>query len=411
MNALKVPPTASDFVSRASNQNDLLAWMEQQHHVLGPTFQSRAYGARVYVTSEPQFVEHVLRRNWQNYRKGRAIKRIQLLLGKGLMVSEGELWKRQRRMIQPAFHEKAIDRLTDLITEGNEALLSRWSEAAERRETVNITRDISLAILDIIMKAIFGKDYNQVRESFNIVSEESARDLHFAQDFRALGQLISELAAQRRRDNDDASDLLGLLLRARDRDTGAGMSDGQLIDETLTLVIAGHETTASTLNWTWYVLSQNPAIADRLRREAGNVDDLRHLTYARQIIEEVMRLYPAGWLMTRQAKGDDTLGDFYVPAKTEIYISPYIIQRRADLWSHPNQFDPDRLPANGLAHLPFSAGPRNCIGEHLARWEMLIHLWIIAKKLRLCYQGDQPEYDLGVNLRTKHDLWMLPQLV
>jgi cytochrome P450 len=382
---------------------------------LGPIFQSRAYGARIYVTSEPQFAEHVLRRNWQNYRKGRAIKRIRLLLGNGLMVSEGDLWKRQRRMIQPAFHEKAITRLTDLIIEGNDVLLSRWLDAAERRQSVNITRDISLMILDIIMKAIFGRDYEQVLPHFSIVSQESERNLHFAQDFRALGQLISELARQRRRDDDESSDMLGLLLRARDRDTGAAMPDNQLVDEVLTLVVAGHETTASTLNWAWYVLSQNPEAAEKLHSEACGVSDLRQLTYARQIIEEIMRLYPAGWLMTRQAIRDDMLGDYYVAAKTEIYISPYVIQRRPDLWTDPDRFDPDRFAmpaaAERLAFLPFSAGPRNCIGEHLARWEMLIHLWTIARRLRLCYLGDQPQYDLGVNLRSKQDFIMQPTII
>jgi cytochrome P450 len=142
---------------------------------------------------------------------------------------------------------------------------------------------------------------------------------------------------------------------------------------------------------------------------------LGQLTYARWIIEETMRMYPALWFFTRQAIDQDVLGEYVVPARTEIFISPYVIQRRDDLWPEPDQFIPERFdPAmvrHPMAFIPFSAGPRNCIGEHLARWEMLIHLSMIARKLRLRYLGDQPEYDVGINLRTKDDLWMLPIVV
>jgi cytochrome P450 len=201
------------------------------------------------------------------------------------------------------------------------------------------------------------------------------------------------------------------------------MQDRQLINEILTLIVAGHETTASTLNWTWYLISQHPDVEERLSNELNNLtnlpelEDLPKFPYSRQIIEEAMRLYPAGWLMTRKALRDDRLGDYFVPAGTEIYVSPYFIQRHPDLWENPDRFNPDRFgPDNSksrhrLAMIPFSAGPRNCIGESLARLEMQIHLLIIAKCLRLRYVQSRPlELDAGVNLRNKHDFIMYPEV-
>ena len=400
MNVGKVPPVATPF--EGDDQNELLTWMEDNHRRFSGIFQGVAYGTTVYVVNEPQYVEHIFRRNWQNYTKGRAIKRIAMLLGSGLMVSEGELWKRQRRMIQPAFHDKMIANLTDMITQANLALLARWEHAAQHRESVNVTRDISLLILEIVLKAIFGDDYPEVAPHFGILSEEPERNLHFAQAFRALGGVILQVAAKRKH---GAADMLDMLMRARDRNTGEGMSHKQLVNEIDTLIVAGHETTASTLNWMWYLLSQHPEVEAKLPSGA---------TYMRQVIEETLRLYPAGWLLTRRARRDDKFGDFFVPAGTEIYVSPYIMQRRPDVWPDPDRFDPERFSQEErppLALLPFSVGPRNCIGEPLARLEMQIHLATIGSKLRLRYLGDEPILDLGVNLRSKHDFTMLPTMI
>jgi cytochrome P450 len=396
----KVPPVATPF--EGDNQNELMAWMEQNYRRFGGIFRGVAYGTMVYVVNEPQYVEHIFRRNWQNYTKGRQIKRIALLLGSGLMVSEGELWKRQRRMTQPAFHDKVIANLTDMITQANLALLERWEHAAQHSTSVNVTRDISLLTLEIMLKAIFSDDYPEVAPHFSILSEEPERSLQFAQMFRALGGVTLQIAAKRQ---NGAADMLGMMMQARDRDTGRSMSDTQLVNEINTLIVAGHETTASTLNWIWWLVSQHPEVEAKLS----------DAIYRSHVIEEALRLYPAGWLLSRRARRDDKLGDYFVPATSEIYVSPYIMQREPDIWPDPDRFDPDRFNQSGrppsLALLPFSIGPRNCIGEGLARLEMQIHLATISSKLRLRYLGDEPVLDLGVNLRSKHDFVMLPMSV
>ncbi len=175
------------------------------------------------------------------------------------------------------------------------------------------------------------------------------------------------------------------------------MSAPQVVNEVMTLVVAGHETTSITLNWCWYFLAKHPQVEKKMSTELDSplgaqtpgFEDLSKFAYTRCIIEEAMRLYPPLWLMTRKAVHDDRLGGYFVPAGTEIYIPMYFIQRNPDLWDDPDQFDPDRFEATGeqmrhaLAQMPFGAGPRNCVGESLARIEMQIHLMTIAKKLRL----------------------------
>ena len=170
----------------------------------------------MYVVSDPEHVDHVLRINWRNYKRGQAIKRIGFLLGNGLIVSEGEFWKSQRRMIQPAFHDKAIGALTNVISAANLALLKKWKDAAQQRESVNITSDVSHMILKVVLISIFGDDYEQVAPHFNILADESARDLQFAQRFTPLGKIVSGVADQRRKQNRTATDMLGMLMAARD---------------------------------------------------------------------------------------------------------------------------------------------------------------------------------------------------
>jgi cytochrome P450 len=280
-------------------------------------------------------------------------------------------------------------------------------------------------VAESVLMAIFGDDYEHVRAHFSILTDEPVRNLQFAGEFRSSGKIVSRVAAERRQKIVIAPDILGMVMEARDRDSGQMMSDRQLVNEIMTLIVAGHETTASTLNWVWYLLSQHPEAEEQLWRELDNVDpselldlnDLGRFTYTRHVIEEALRLYPPGWLMTRKALKDDHLGGYFVPAGTEVYISIYHIQRRPELWEAADCFRPDRFGPDFLQErhpptmLPFSVGPRNCIGEIFARLEMQIHLMMIAKQLRLGYGGGKPpELEPAVNLRCKHDFVMTPEI-
>lgn len=418
----RIPPGPEDSYDV---KDPLLDWLREQFERFGDIFRASIYGTDVYVISSPVYVEHVLLKNWQNYVKGQAIKRIALLLGKGLMVSEGDFWIRQRRMIQPAFHRQAIGALAGIMEEGNRALLARWEQAAREKLLINVTRDLSHAVLQIVLRSIFGEDYAEMSPHFNILSTHPERSLEFADAFRPLAGRVIELARQRRVANASARDILGMLMQSRDRDSGQPMPDPQLAREIMTLIVAGHETTASVLNWTWYLLSQHPQVEQVLARELDalspsefpHLDELPRFAYARQVIEEAMRLFPPGWLLTRRALADDRIGDYGVPAGTEIYIAPYLIQRNPRLWEDPDRFKPERFSPelsrdrHPLAMIPFSVGPRNCIGDFFARTEMQIHLMVIAKRLRLRYvQAEPPELVGGVNLLARNDFFMTPEL-
>ena len=418
---MRIPPCPDENYDQSQ---DLFSWMNNCSKLFGDIYKAHIYGKNVYVISAPQYAEHVLCKNWRNYSKGLAIKRIRLLLGNGLMVSEGEHWKSQRRMIQPSFHRDAINALTDVITTANVNLLKTWEERAHEKRKVNVTRDVSHMVLDVLLICIFGDDVAQVASSFTILSDEPARDLRFAQEFSSLGKIVAQIVAQRRQKDCTATDILGTLMHARDRETDKVMPERQLVAEIMTLIVAGHETTASTLNFIWYLLSENHDVEERLFQELSDLrganqsyrDDLSKHSYTCQVIDEALRLYPPGWLMTRRALKDDWLDGYFVPKGTEVYLSAYLIQRNPALWDCPDRFDPNRFGPDTsrnrheLAMLPFSAGPRNCIGERLARVEMQIHLMIIARRLRLRYVGGKPpELEAGVNLRAKHDFDMIPE--
>lgn len=353
------------------------------------------------------------------------VQRIALALGSNLITSNGEAWASQRRMMQPAFTKSAVGRLNKMMVGVNAELLHEWREAAKRGQTVNVTRDVSLMVLKVTLLSIFGDDYETVASDFKFFAEEATRDLRFAQTLGSLRELILSVVAKRRRENRRSTDSLGVIMQGRDRDSGEPMPDAQLAREVVNLVVAGHETTAALLNWMWYLLASHPEAQTRLALEFdelpwdGNptMDMFPNYAYTRQVIEEALRLYPPLWLMTRKALSDDMLGEYFVPAGTEIYISPYLIQRSPHLWEAPEQFEPDRMKADNerdrheLAMCPFGAGPRKCIGDLFARVEIQTHLMMIGKELWLHRCETSPaENATGVNLLSMRDFEMLPQV-
>ncbi len=419
--AQKIPNGPTEAFAR---EPDLLVWIEANFRKYGDLYRATVFGKNVYIASSPEYAQHVLRDNWGNYRKGQAIKRVGILLGNGLMVSEGDFWKNQRRMIQPAFHRNAVAGLYEMMKAANLTLLNKWENSARQSEAVNVTSDTSLLVLEITLRAMFGEDYPRVAQSFKILHDEPARSLHFAQAFAETRQVVVELIERRLRSKSKGTDILGLLMNARGQD-GDSMPDSQVVKEAMTIIVAGHETTASTLNMIWYLVSQNREVEMRLSAELSrlmsskfpDMEALANFAYTRLVIDEALRLYPPGWLMTRRAIEGDYLGEYYVPAGTEVYISPYVIQRHPDLWLEPESFHPERFKSTDVrekrsaAMLPFSAGPRNCIGEVFARTEMQVHLITVASHIRLAYVKRAPlELEAGVNLRSRHDFMMSPEM-
>lgn len=382
--------------------------------------------ADTWVVTEPDWIRRILVSNHRNYSKGVGIERVRVLLGNGLMASEGGQWRRQRRLMQPAFHRAALEGYFPVYHRQAQLLATRWRQAAREGEPVNVTEAVSESTLSAVLEALFSEDLPgfcdaQGRLPFQLVSEHRQRDLQFAVRFRALGATIREVADTRRRERRFPPDLFSHCLLARERGSDAPMSDRQLIDEVLTLIVAGHETTAASLNWVWYLLATHPAQSRQLCECASRYDvdrvpgweTLQHWQLVEQIIKEALRLYPPGWLYTRRALHDDRFGEYRMPAGTDVFICSWLLHRHPGYWDTPEAFRPERFTPEQEArrqrytYLPFSAGPRHCIGETFAMAEMVIHLAVIAAQLRpMPLETQAVELEAGINLRPRDPLYL-----
>ena len=385
-----------------------------------------ARGSYTYVIHHPDDVKRVLVANHRNYTKGVGLDRVRILLGKGIMTSEGELWKRQRYMMQPLFHRRVLGGFAGVIAAANDRCIERWQALAQRGELVNLTDEMSELTLEIVLRSIFGGDLDRLTQQpggnpFEVVAKQQSRDLQFAYRFRSLTKIVAQLIAQRRAGREEHFDYLAMLMSARDRESGAFMGERELIDEVMTLIVAGHETTASGLNWTWYLLSQHPGVEARLHAEidaapatpAPGLAQMEALTYTHQVVNEALRLYPPGWLLSRRTIEADVLGGYPVPPGTNVLLPLYLLHRHPRFWKDPEAFWPERFAPEHeaerprFAYMPFAAGPRHCIGETFALYEMLMHLYKVARHYRLSYVPDRPvELEAQINLRTRYPLHM-----
>ena len=389
-----------------------------------------------YVVIDPDAIQHILIRNHTNYIKGRGFERVKMLLGNGIIVSDGDFWRRQRTMIQPAFSRKHIHAMCAMMQAISQRMIARWGMAADAGEAIDLTTAMSDFALEVILRALIGNDLDSLiarhgENPFAFLSQDPARNLAVAMKFRQLAPLLQELIDRRRKHGERHADLLDALMHARDKQ-GQPMSDRELTDEVMTMIIAGHETSAGTLNWVWYELSRHDEAERRVLAEAlqalgpattgeGNADtgaaidieQVSRLVYTKQVINEALRLYPPVWLFTRKALADDRLGGYHLPADSDIFLSPFFTHRHPALWPQPERFMPERFADDGkhLAHkyafIPFSAGSRRCIGEYFSYVEMQIHIATLIRHFRLqALPGQNVEIDPGINLRTRHPIMM-----
>lgn len=433
MSSPQTLPPESDQRFDIGSTADSLDRMRTIHATLGDAYRVYAPGraSHTWVFNHPDDVRRILIANHRNYTKGVGFDRIKILLGNGIIVSEGEFWKRQRRMMQPTFHRRILAQFDRTIAAANDRLLAQWQRKCDAGEPVNVTDDMSTLTLDIILTVLFGADdlaamaAGKGESPFALFTEEPARDLKFAYRFRKLAALIGECVARRRaaggEPSGDAPDYVSLLLNARDKETGAGMSDREIVDELTTLIVAGHETTASALNWTWYLLGGHPEAEARLHAEIDaseepavpSLQQMEALTWSNMVIREAMRLYPPVWLVSRRTIDADHLGGYTVPPDTDVFFSPYFVHRHPRFWDEPERFMPERFERGDeaerpkLTYLPFSAGAHHCIGETLAIYEMLVHLNRFARRFRLRRIDAAPvEFEALINLRATQPFLM-----
>jgi cytochrome P450 len=399
---------------------------------------SRILFLHSFVINKPEYIEHVLLTNQRNYRKSDFLRRILgPLLGEGLLISEGEPWRRQRRIAAPAFHAKRIAEFVTAMTSCTDATLARWRALTG---PFDIAAEMLGLTLDIVARTMFsidvGGELASLRRLTDIVValRPSTLDLLGLPEWiprrqpaayrRAIAEfeaLVSRLLAERRADGRDRGDLLSLLLAARDPETGEGMSDKQLRDEILTILLAGHETVASALTWTWYLLARHPEAEARLHEELDRVlggrvpgfADLAELEWTRMVIEEAMRLYPPAHTISRTAIGEDCIGGVRVPPGAAITISAYLTHRNPNLWRNPERFAPERFAPGAVAqrhrfaYLPFGGGPRICIGNGLAIVEAKAIVATIAQRYRVRLAPGHVVEPIGlVTLRARNGVWV-----
>jgi len=427
MQTTAIPPGPAEGFDLGGNEKSL-SLMRRCFAQYGDVYRifAPSRGVYNYVINHPRDIKRVLLSNHRNYTKGEGMDRVKILLGNGIMTSEGDFWRRQRRMMQPSFHRRVLDRFGGLIHDVNENYAARWAVKAAAGEPINLTEDLSELTLEIVLHSIFGTDLERLERQlganpFAVVAKEQNRDLKFAFRFRSLAKLVDDLIERRRREPEERFDFLEMLMATRDRENDAPMSNKELIDEVMTLIVAGHETTAAALTWTWHLISQHPDTAAQLEAEADTVtigtplglDAAESLAFTHQVIQEALRLYPPGWLFTRRTLEADELGGFAIGPRTDVFISPYLLHRHPEFWSEPEEFRPERFAGadaeerHKFAYIPFSVGPRHCIGENLALFEMLGHVSMMSRRFRMTRLGNDPiELEAQINLRPRSNLMM-----
>ena len=404
---------------------DYLGDTFRDHDLIGVEPVVRSSG--VVLVNRPDEAWHVLGRNHANYVKGIGVRKVRMLLGKGVIAVEGKAWRDRRRVLQPSFHQKAVARLADLMVSVNRRFVDKWCEQAEAGEPIDVSTDTARLTLEIMVQCLFGSDLPRLTEEggdipFSVLTDDLDRTLSTVHRLQADRQRLRALIEERRGRAEPEPDLLGVLVAARDEETGEPLETKSILDEAVTLAVAGHETSASALSWAWYLLSGHPEIEARLHEEIdgfddpgpGTASDLERMPFTRRVLDEVLRMYPPGWILTRRALEDDEVGGYRIPKGTHVVVSPYYLHRNPEYWDEPDRFDPDRFlepPKHKRAYIPFGAGPRRCIGDVLGLFEMQFHLALVARRLKLSYLGKgHPTIEAKVNLRPKEQLMFRGEL-
>ena len=396
-----------------------------------------------YLVAHPDGVERVLQTNQANYRKPKLFVRpLGLVTGNGLVTSEGEVWRRQRRLAQPAFHRQRLAPLGERMTLAAGQMLEGWGETYARTgEPFDMADEMARLTVRIAAETLFGADIGpeaaRFGDALKVALEHishrmrypvgapefvpTRRNRRFRAARRTLDEVVYKIIHGRRRDASDRGDLLSMLMLARDEETGEAMDDSQVKDEVMTLLIAGHETTAAGLTWAWYLLARNPAARERLRAElsaalggrAPCVEDLPRLPYTRMVFDETLRLYPPAWGQPRQSVGGDELCGYRIEAGRMVVVSQYITHRHPDYWERPEEFIPERFSPERsaarprFAYFPFGGGARQCIGNRFALMEAQLVIATVAQRFIPAPADEaEPALDATFTLRPRGGLRM-----
>jgi|SRR5579864_1281910 len=436
-NKEKFPPGPYRGLKRWSlgpfGTNNPLEYFAKTMREYGDIAGARILNFRVFMINHPDMIEDVLVNHPRKFVKGRILQKNKRVFGKGLLTSEGDFWLRQRRLAQPAFHRVRIAGYASTMVEYAERLLDEWRDGEE----CDIHKEMMRLTLQVVAKTLFDADVegeaHDIGESLEVLLLIGANfrrtffvptwlptptNLRLEKAISHIESVLYRIIAERRASGRDAGDLLSMLLAAQDED-GSRMTDQQLRDEALTLFLAGHETTANTLAWTWWLLAQNRNVEAKLHAEldavlggrAASVDDLPKLVYAGHVITESLRLYPAAWGMARMAIEEHEIAGYTVPKGAGVSFAQWTVHRDPRWYDAPEEFRPERWEGDLMkrlprfAYFPFGGGPRQCIGNQFALMEATLILATIAQRYRFGLVAGHPVVPLAsITLRPRHGI-------
>ncbi len=395
---------------------------------------------RIYLLTHPEYIRQVLVDTKNIYIKSPFYQKIKYLVGNGLLTSEGDFWKRQRKLAQPAFHHEHLAKLSDTMVQNTEDFALKWKENLAKNP-IDIFSEMTHLTLNIVLETLFGtslrESLSEIQEAMQIFLEDGVyrtlsplpiplkiptpRNRKVLKAKKLLDEIVYRIIQERRQEKSERSDLLSMFLKVRDEETGQGMTDEQLHNEIMTIFLAGHETTATALSWTWYLLDQNPQVLEKLRQELQTIlgghsptlADFPKLVYTRMVLEEVMRLYPPIWAISRTATQEDVIDGHRIPKGSMVMLGIYPMHHHPRYWENPEKFDPERFQGDAIhkekkyIYFPFGGGSRTCIGNNFAMMEGVFVLAILAQKFRLELIPNHPIVpEALLTLKAKHGIKM-----
>ncbi|HYQ70271.1 cytochrome P450 [Actinophytocola sp.] len=434
------PPRSATLSLLVRMARDRLSVMTSVSREYGDAVRLRLGPKSLHFFNHPDHAKHVLADNSRNYLKGIGLTHARRALGDGLLTSEGEKWKAQRRTIQPVFQAKRIAGKTDVIAQEAAGMVERLRRHQDG-EPVDIRDEMTGLTLGVLGRALMEADlgaFESIGDSFEAVQDQAIfemmslsavphwvplpQQLRFRRARADLDRIVARLAAERAaHPTTEGDDILSRLVEATRDEPDADAGRQRMRDELVTLLLAGHETTASTLSWTFYLLDRHPEVWERVHAEVVEVlgdrpptyEDLHRLRFTTMVIQEVMRLYPPVWLLPREAREADEIGGYHVAAGSDVLICPYTLHRHPDFWAEPDRFDPDRFSPGGAAgrpryaYIPFGAGPRVCVGSSLGLLEATIVTAAVVRELRLAtVPGYEARAEPMLTLRVRGGLPM-----
>ena len=418
---------------------DPLYYIQNASEEVGDIFKLSSPFVDIITITNPEHIKHVLQNNNKNYHKGLSYRRVKPLIGEGLLTSEDDFWRQQRRLAQPAFYKARLERLFEIMQETVQDFIAEWKEKYKDGDKVNFSIEMNRLALLIVSNALFQSD---VKAEMQIITENLEQALKRAMEriqkpwllpmwiptpenlkeqkvLHLMKDVIRKIIVKRKSEDKSYDDLLDMLLHAQDEESGVKMTEKQLMDEVTTIFMAGHETTANALAYAFYLLNKHPEANQKLYKEGTemlaneglNFGNSRNLTYTKQVIQETLRMYPPAWVISRLSLAEDTIGDYKIPPRTNVLINIFTMHHLEKYWEEPEQFKPERFEEEAFSkvhkfvYFPFGGGPRLCIGEQFAWLEMILAITHINQAFSFeAVEGYELELLPLITLRPKEDI-------